>query len=124
MMWKEDYIKELENDIKDVISIEFEEDELKEMSESDFREKIELLDLYSHDDVTGNLSGPYELNAWKAEENICHMWSEIQNMIEEGFITTDIFLCGAEGIDVALRCYFLNEALENIISEMESKYDW
>lgn len=123
-MLKEDYIEELENDIKDVISIEFEEDELKEMSESDFREKIELLDLFNRDDVTGNASGSYEFNAWKAEENICHMWNEIQDMIEEGFVTIESFQYGAEGIDVALRCYFLNEALENIISEMESKYDW
>lgn len=123
-MLKEDYIKELENGIKDVISIEFKEDELKEMSESDFREKIELLDLYNCDDITGNASGSYECNSWKAEENICHMWSEIQDMIEEGFITIDSFKYGAEGIDVALRCYFLNEALENVISEMESKYDW
>ena len=123
-MFKEDYIEELENCIKDVISIEFEEDELKEMSESDFREKIELLDLYNRDDVTGNESGAYERDQWKAEENICHMWDEIQDMIEEEFITKDNFLYGPEGIDVALRCYFLNEALEIVISEMESKYDW
>lgn len=123
-MLKEDYIKELENDIREVISIEFEKDELKEMSENDFREKIELLDLYNRDDVTGNASGSYTFNSWQAEENICHMWNEIQDMIDDGFITIDKFQYGAEGIDVALRCYFLDEALENIISEMESKYDW
>lgn len=123
-MLKEDYIEELEEDIREVISIEFEEDELKEMSESDFREKIELLDLYNRDDVTGNASGSYELNSWQAEENICHMWDEIQDMIDDRFITIDSFQYGAEGIDVALRCYFLDEALENVISEMESKYDW
>lgn len=123
-MLKGDYIEELEDGIREVISIEFEEDELKEMSESDFREKIKLLDLYNCDDVTGNASGSYECNAWKAEENICHMWNEIQDMIDDGFITIDSFQYGAEGIDVALRCYFLNEALENIISEMGSKYDW
>lgn len=123
-MLKEDYIEELENDIKDVIYIEFEEDELKEMSESDFREKIELLDLFNSDYVTGNASGSYEFNVWKAEENICHMWNEIQDMITEGFITIDSLQYGAEGIDVALRCYFLNEALENVISELGAKYDW
>lgn len=123
-MLKEDYIEELENDIKDVISIEFEEDELKEMSESDFREKIESLELYNRDDVTGNASGSYEFNAWKAEENICHMWDEIQDMIDDGFITINSFQYGAEGIDVALRCYFLNEALEIVISEMVDEYDW
>lgn len=52
------------------------------------------------------------------------MWGEIQDMIDEGFITIEIFRYGAERIGMALRCYFLNEALENIISEMESKYDW
>lgn len=123
-MLKEDYIKELENDIREVISIEFEKDELKEMSENDFREKIELLDLYNRDDVTGNASGSYTFNSWQAEENIYHMWNEIQDMIDDGFITIDKFQYGAEGINVALRCYFLDEALENIISEMESKYDW
>jgi hypothetical protein len=90
-MLKEDYIEELENNIREVISIEFEEDELKEMSESDFREKIELLDLYNRDDITGNASGSYEFNSWQAEENICHMWNEIQDMIDEGFITINTF---------------------------------
>jgi hypothetical protein len=116
-MLKEDYIEELENDIREVIYIEFEEDELKKMRESDFREKIELLDSYNRDDITGNASGSYTFNSWQAEENICHMWNEIQDMI-------DNFKYGAEGIDVALRCYFLDEALENVISEMESEYDW
>ena len=123
-MLKEDYIDELENDIKEVISNEFEEDELQEMSEDDFRDKIELLDLYNDDCVTGNASGSYEFSAWKAEENICHMWDEIQNMIDEGFITIDSFQYGAEGIDVALRCYFFNEALENVIDEMSVEYAW
>ena len=123
-MLRNDYVEQLQDDIKGVISVEFEESELQEMSESDFREKIELLDLYNSDNVTGNASGSYECNAWKAEENICHMWDEIQNMIDEGFITIDSFQYGAERIDVALRCYFLNEALEIVISEMEDEYDW
>ena len=123
-MTKEDYNEELENDIKDAISIEFEESEIEEMSEDDFRNQIELLDLYNRDDVTGNASGSYTFNAWEAEENICHMWDEIQDMIDEGFITIDSFQYRAEGIDVALRCYFLNEALENVISEYGEKYDW
>ena len=123
-MTKEDYIEELENDIKDAISIEFEESEIEEMSEDDFRNQIELLDLYNRDDVTGNASGSYTFNAWEAEENICHMWDEIQDMLDDGFITIDSFQYGAEGIDVALRCYFLNEALENVISEYGEKYDW
>ena len=123
-MTKEDYIEELENDIKDAISIEFEESEIEEMSEDDFRNQIELLDLYNRDDVTGNASGSYTFNAWQAEENICHMWDEIQDMLDDGFITIDSFQYGAEGIDVALRCYFLNEALEIVINEMVDEYDW
>ena len=122
MMLRNDYVEQLQDDIKEVISVELEESELQEMSESDFREKIELLDLYNRDDVTGNASGSYEFNTWKAEENICHMWGEIQDMISEGFLTMDIFQYGAEGVDVALRCYFLNEALENVISEYGEKY--
>lgn len=123
-MLRNDYVEQLQDDIKGVISVEFEESELQEMSESDFREKIELLDLYNSDNVTGNASGSYEFNTWKAEENICHMWNEIQDMISEGFITMDTFQYGAEGVDVALRCYFLEEALENVISEYGEKYDW
>ena len=31
-------------------------------------------DLWIYDGVTGNASGSYTFNTWKAEENLCHNW--------------------------------------------------
>ena len=76
-------------------------------------------DLWLYDGVTGNASGSYTFNAWKAEENICHNWDLLKEAVWEfGCDTENILDKGAEWCDVTIRCYLLNgciwEALENM----------
>ena len=85
-------------------------------------------DLWVCDSVTGNASGSYYCNTWKAEEALCHNWSELAEALEE-FGCSDInpFAKGAEWCDVTLRCYYLGqaiaEALEELAEELEAEED-
>lgn len=82
--------------------------------------------LWIADSVTGNASGSYWCNTWKAEECLCHNWGELAEALEE-FGCTDInpFEKGAEWCDVTLRCYYLGQAiaaaLEELADELEEK---
>ena len=74
------------------------------------------------DSVTGNASGSYTFNSWKAEENICHnmdLAKEAFEMFGYDGINTD----SAETIDVTIRCYLLGEmweeAVEELVEELE-----
>lgn len=73
-------------------------------------------ELWISDSVTGNASGSYWFNAWKAEEALCHnmdLWCEAMN--EFGYSRLE--WRGAEIADVAIRCYLLRECLELIIDD-------
>lgn len=72
-------------------------------------------ELWTVDSVTGNGSGSYTFNAWQAEENICHN-SELIAEVEEEFgkLKRD----DPEGIDVAIRCYLLSQAIDAAVDEL------
>ncbi len=76
--------------------------------------------LLNEDSVTGNASGSYYCNAWKAEEALCHNWNILQDALEE-FGETDINAIekGAEWCDVTIRCYLLSQAISEVLDEME-----
>ena len=43
--------------------------------------------LWAHDSVTGNGSGSYTFNAWRAEEYLCHNWDLMQEAMSEFGVT-------------------------------------
>ena len=77
-------------------------------------------DMWIDDSVTGNASGSYFCNAWKAEECLTHNWDEIVDAsVEYGiepFITNG-YEHGAEWWDVTIRCRYLSECLSEAIEE-------
>ena len=116
-----DYLNAVINDVKAAIE-DLDEDEKKELAKLDEDEKKEYLyDLFcDNDSVTGNASGSYTLNAWKAEENLCHNG----DLIEEaagcfGYSLNDLADLGPEGVDVAIRCYVLPQAINRVLEEEE-----
>ena len=120
-MEKYDYLNAVINDVKAAIE-DLGEDEKKELSGLDEDEKKEYIYdlLFDNDSVTGNASGSYTLSAWKAEENLCHNG----DLIEEtagcfGYSLNDLAELGAEGVDVAIRCYVLPEAIRRALEEEE-----
>ena len=111
-MEKYDYLSAVTADVKDYINdnVDFADyenaDELKEKLQDE---------LWTVDRVTGNGSGSYTFSTWKAEENICHNSELIAEVEEEwGTLKRD----NPEGIDVAIRCYLLPQAIDAAVGEL------
>lgn len=87
----------------------------------DNREEVEERlndDLFIEDSVTGNGSGSYFCNAWKAEEALSHNWDLIAEAIDEFGGNTDVLRQGPEAVDVTIRCYLLGQAISAVLDEM------
>ena len=75
--------------------------------------------LFCNDSVTGNGSGSYFCNAWKAEECICHNLDLLGEALQEfGCDSNYILEQGSEACDVTIRCYLLGSAIEHVLDEM------
>lgn len=118
MSEKYNYLEQVTSDAKDAI--------LECMDEWDFNDRDELEqvaydELLMDDGVTGNASGSYYCNAWKAEEALCHNWDLLADAIAEFGGDTDILRQGAEACDVTIRCYLLGQAVSNALDELEEE---
>lgn len=118
-MEKYDYLSAVESDVREYIenNVNFHDySDLDEMKE-DLNEK-----LFVEDSVTGNASGSYTFNTWKAEEYLCHNLDLLSEANEEFGGNSDILSDGAEACDVTIRCYLLGQAIENVAPDMWQ--DW
>ena len=80
--------------------------------------------LWTADSVTGNASGSYTFSTWKAEENLSHNWDEIETVAAEFGIEPTIsegYDHGAEWWDVSIRCYYLGQAIAEVLDEYETE---
>ena len=75
--------------------------------------------LFIDDEVTGNGSGSYWCNAWKAEECLAHNWDVLADALDEFGSGSDVLRMGAEACDVTIRCYLLGSAISEILDEYE-----
>lgn len=95
------------------------------LADYDSREELEeaLNDkLWTADSVTGNASGSYYCNAWKAEEALAHNWDLLAEALTEfGQDGTDVLKQGAEAMDVTIRCYLLGQAIAEALEELEEE---
>ena len=91
----------------------------------DDREELEEVardELWVDDSVTGNASGSYFCNAWKAEEALAHNWDLLAEALREfGLDGTDVLERGAEAMDVTIRCYLLGQAIAEALDELEEE---
>ena len=118
-MEKYDYLSAVESDVREYIenNVDFHDySDLDEMKE-DLNEK-----LFVEDSVTGNASGSYTFNTWKAEEYLCHNLDLLAEANEAFGGSSDILSDGAEMCDVTIRCYLLGQAIENVAPDMWQ--DW
>lgn len=118
-MEKYDYLSAVESDVREYIenNVDFHDySDLDEMKE-DLNEK-----LFVEDSVTGNASGSYTFNTWKAEEYLCHNLDLLAEANEKFGGSSDILSDGAEMCDVTIRCYLLGQAIENVAPDMWQ--DW
>ena len=110
-----DYYESVKEDVKNYID--------DEITLSNYNGKDELSRylediLYTEDSVTGNASGSYTFSRYDAEENLCHNWDVLEEIAEDwGTASLDFF--SPESLDVTIRCYFLNNAISEVLDEME-----
>lgn len=116
------YREAVKNDVMDYIR-----DHIDLSTVTDWDELEQQLhdDLWTVDSVTGNASGSYTFNAWKAEEYLCHNLDLLGEALSEfGCEASYLMENGAEAADVTIRCYLLSgciaDALEDLREEMEA----
>ena len=110
-----DYYEAVKQDVKNYID--------NEITLSNYDNKNELFecledDLWVEDSVTGNASGSYTFSRYDAEENLCHNWYILEEIAEDGGgDSLDFF--NPEALDVAIRGYLLDDAISEVLDEME-----
>lgn len=97
-----DYLEQVTADVRDYVE-----------------QEIDLTE-WTCDSVTGNASGSYYCNTWKAEEALAHNWDLLAEALEEfGQDGTDVLKKGAEAMDVTIRCYLLGQAIAAVLDDLE-----
>lgn len=118
-----DYREAMTEDIKEWIK---ENIDLTEWTED--REGLEQQlndDLWTEDSITGNASGSYYCNSYKAEESIAHNWNLLNEALDEfGQNNINVIEKGAEWADATIRCYLLGSVISDVLDEMEENGDF
>lgn len=112
-----DYI----NEVKDEI-----EAKVKDGSDIDDIRDWLYDEMFVSDSVTGNASGSFYCNSWRAEESVAHNWELLEEALEEFGYGEDFnpISKGAEWCDVTIRCYMLGQVLSDAMDEAGITEDW
>ena len=114
------YMEAVADDVRDYIENEIDLKEWK-LNRDGLEEKLNY-DLWVCDSVTGNASGSYYCNNWKAEEALAHNWDLLAEALTEfGQDGTDVLKEGAEAMDVTIRCYLLGQAIAEVLNDLEEE---
>jgi hypothetical protein len=112
-----DYREEIKNDVLEYIREEIDLEEWR--GDRDGLEEKLNDDLWICDSVTGNASGSYYCNSYKAEEALMHNLDLLAEACEEFGGGCDVLKDGAEACDVTIRCYLLGECIAAALDEIE-----
>ena len=114
------YLENIKADVKEYINNEI---NLKDFSDREELEEKLNDTLWTEDSVTGNASGSYYSNSWKAEEALAHNWDLLAEAMKEFGCEVDLLEKGAEWADVTIRCYLLGQAIGEVLDEMEEELE-
>ena len=114
------YLENIKADVKEYIDNEI---NLKDFSDREELEEKLNDTLWTEDSVTGNASGSYYCNSWKAEEALAHNWDLLAEAMKEFCCEVDLLEKGAEWADVTIRCYLLGQAIGEVLDEMEEELE-
>ena len=114
-MKKYDYLQAVCDDVRDYI--ERHEIIVNDDNRDDIEQELNDT-LFIEDSVTGNASGSYTFNAWRAEENICHNLDLLKEACEEFGTPIESIIESANCCDVTIRCYLLPRAINTVLNEM------
>lgn len=77
---------------------------------------------FNEDSVTGNASGSYTMNTLVAERCLVGNWGLLDEALENfGDDNSKVFFNGAEWADVTIRCYLVDEAVDEVLTEYMQK---
>lgn len=115
---KYNYKEEMKKDVSEYIK--------NEVELSDYSCRDELLEqlhneLLLCDDVTGNASGSYTIDTYRAEEYICHNLNLLAEATKEFGCEGNVLENGAEWCDVTIRCFLLYQVIEEVLNNMEEE---
>lgn len=117
------YLENIKEDVIDEIKYNYTKEEIKENLED--REQFEQTlcdDLFVSDSVTGNASGSYYCNAYKASEALNGNWDLLREALYEfGCEDVNPIEKGEEWCDVTIRCYLLSQAISLALDELEEE---
>lgn len=120
---KYNYLNQMVDDIKDVLPDYKESFGIDESDEDfdldDFKEYLQD-ELWVEDHVTGNASGSYTFNRWKAQEYVSENMDLLADACDEFGVTAEevgqhILNSDWEWADVTIRCYLLPQAIEKAV---------
>lgn len=106
-MEKYNYYEEVAEDVREYVNSEI---DVKDYSDREELEEHLNDTLWTNDSVTGNGSGSYWCNSWKAEEALCHnldLYAEAERNFDTDSDVIIRNLESAETCDVIIRCYLL-----------------
>lgn len=118
-MEKYNYLQQVTNDVKEYLLSTYSEEFI---ATTDYAEYF-YHELFNEDSVTGNGSGSYFYNRYKAEEAVCHNFELLNEAIDELGYDMPKYGFDAEAMDVIIRCYLLNQALETAVNEIKEEYE-
>ena len=127
-MMNYNYLESMKEDIREYIinDSELSIDDLI-YNRSEIEEKLNE-DLWTYDGVTGNASGSYTFNSYKAKEYVLDNMDLLEEMCNEFCIDAETigkkFLDGAwEWMDVSIRCYLLGQAISEVLDDIENEQE-
>ena len=112
-----DYREAVKNDVLEYINNEVDLEEWR--GDRDGLEEKLNEDLWICDSVTGNASGSYYCNSYKAEEALMHNLDLLAEACEEFGGGCDVLKDGVEACDVTIRCYLLGDCIAAALDEIE-----
>lgn len=114
------YYEEIKKAVKEAAENEYTLETIDPIDLDEYKEALNDA-LWVDDSVTGNASGSYFCNTYKAEEALAHNWDLMEEALQEfrtlGYNDFDILEKGAEWVDVTIRCYILGSCIAEYIDE-------
>lgn len=114
------YYEEVLQAVEDATKDYYTPEVLEPVDLDDFAEKLNEA-LWADDSVTGNASGSYFCNAYRAEEALAGNWALAAAALEEFGYNENAFAKGAEWVDCVVRCYLLNQCIAGYIEQNEEE---
>lgn len=128
IMMNYNYLESMKEDVKEYITnnAELDMDDLV-YNRSELEEKLND-DLWINDSVTGNASGSYTFNSYKAKEYVLDNMNLLEDMCNEFGIDAETigkkFLKEEwEWMDVSIRCYLLGSAISETLDDIEEEIE-